>query len=86
MGVAASLNCGSRGPLLDDDDEVFTTFGGRRDGGVPCVVVMYFDMPGAVGAMGVSVCTQWSIERPSAATYTSHVQPYMPFIFAHTGV
>ena len=77
MGVAASLNCGSGGPPLDDDDEVFTAFGRRREGGVPRIVVMYIDVQGAVGVRGVSLCTQWGVGRPSATTYTSHVQPYM---------
>ena len=53
MGVAASLNCGSRGPPLDDDDEVFTTFGRRRDGGVPCVRCGYvFRYAGRGGSNG----------------------------------
>ena len=55
---------------MDDDDEVFTAFGRRREGGVPRIVVMYIDVQGAVGVRGVSLCTQWSVGRPSAATYT----------------
>ena len=83
MGVAASLNCGSGGPPLDDDDEVFTAFGRRREGGsAHCGYVhRCAGRGGGKGGKFMYAVGCWTTERCYVHQPCTAVHAFM---FAHT--